>query len=176
MAKFYKALYYLFIAALLSIGLLLIGTLFPIPGNYEVKVVLSGSMEPAIKKGSMVVVRPVDLYKTGDVITFGKDDKENIPTTHRIIAERVENGNLLFTTKGDANDDPDGKEVRESEVIGKVVFDIPYLGFILDMARKPIGFVILIVIPAVLVVFDEVIKIWAEIKKMRNKKNERRQE
>ena len=172
MQKLYKAGYYLFSAALLGVGILLIATLFPVPGNYEVKVVLSGSMEPAIKVGSLAIVKPVELYKTGDVITFGKDDRNNIPTTHRIIAEQVVSGEFIFTTKGDANDDPDAREVREDEIIGKVIFDIPYLGFILDMARKPLGFVILIGIPAGLVAFDEIGKILREIKKMRSKKKD----
>lgn len=172
MRKLYKAGYYLFIATLLGVGILLITTLFPIPGNYEVKVVLSGSMEPAIKTGSLVVVKPMELYKTGDIITFGKDDKNNIPTTHRIIAERVESGNFIFTTQGDANDDPDGKEVRASEIIGKVILDIPYLGFVLDMARKPLGFLVLVGIPAALVVSDEARKIFAEVRRMRKKKED----
>lgn len=176
MKKLYKAGYYLFIVALLGVGILLVSTLFPIPGNYDVKIVLSGSMEPAIKTGSVVVVKPTDLYKTGDIITFGKDDKNNIPTTHRIIDSRVEAGKMIYKTKGDANGDPDGSEVRESEIIGKVILDIPYLGFILDMARKPLGFVILIGIPAGLVAFDEGRKIFVEIRRMKKKKNEKEQE
>jgi signal peptidase I len=170
MKKLYTAGYYLFIAALVSVGVLLIITLFPIPGNYEIKIVLSGSMEPALKTGSIVVVKPVDVYEIGDVITFGKDTKRDVPTTHRIVEARFESGKARFITKGDANDNVDGKEVREDEVIGKVLLSVPYLGFLLDLARKPIGFAFLIGVPAVAIVSDELRKVWREVGKMKKGK------
>ena len=77
---------------------------------------------------------------------------------------------MIYKTKGDANDDPDVREVREGEVIGKVLFSIPFLGYMIDFAKKPIGFGLLIIIPAVIVMFDEVRKIWREVKKMRTKR------
>ena len=139
--------------------------LIPIPGNYEVKIVQSGSMEPKIKTGSIVVIKPDDSYGVGDIITFGKDTRRDVPTTHRIVSDKVESGVFVYTTKGDANEDTDPHEVRKSEVIGKVVFSVPYVGYLLDFARKPIGFILLIVFPAGVVVFDEVMSIWREVKK-----------
>src|SRR3989338_8215020 len=58
--------------------------LLPIKGNIEIKIVKSGSMEPAIKTGSIVVIKPASLYGVGDVITFGEDSRTTYPTTHRI--------------------------------------------------------------------------------------------
>ena len=142
----------------------------PIKGNYEIKIVLSGSMEPAIKVGSIVIIKPADTYEIGDIITFGKDDRDNVPTTHRIVEMRVIEGELRFMTKGDANDDSDFREVTENQIIGKVLLDIPWLGFLLDTAKKPLGFAILIGIPALAIVADEVKKIWKEVKKIKGKK------
>ena len=167
MKVLFNTAYYLFLAAVLAIGLLLIGSLVPIPGNIEVKIVQSGSMEPSIKVGSIVVVKPSDSYAVNDVITFGEDTREEIPTTHRIISERIEGGVALYTTKGDANSSVDPQEIREDEIIGKVLLDIPFLGFILDFARQPLGFVLIIGVPAALVIFDEAAKIWKEIRKIR---------
>lgn len=169
MNKIYKIFYYLFIIAVFSIGALLLTTLFKTPGNYQVKIVKSGSMEPAIKTGSIVVIKPGAEYKVGEIITFGKDDKKNIPTSHRIEAVRMVQGKMLYTTKGDANNASDSKEISQNEIIGKVVFRLPYLGYVLDMAKKPIGFVLLVVIPALAIVYDEVVKIWKEVKKMRRR-------
>lgn len=166
----FRTLYYSFIGAIVLLGILLISTLVSIPGNFEVKIVQSGSMEPAIKTGSIVIVKPVELYKIGDIITFGKDTRDQIPTTHRIIEMKVVGGELRFITKGDANDDRDNREVKESEIIGKVLFDVPFVGFILDMAKKPIGFAILIGVPALAIISDEIMKIWKEAKRIRNEK------
>ena len=168
--KLSKIGYGLLIAFLVLIGGLLIFSMVPIEGNFQIKIVLSGSMEPEIKVGSVVIVKPVDRYEVGDVVTFGKDDRDNIPTTHRILDVRVVDGEMRFITKGDANEDRDGRELTADGIIGKVLFDIPYLGFILDMAKKPLGFAILIGIPAVIIVSDEFRKIWKEARRIRDKK------
>lgn len=173
---FFKSIYYIFLTALIVIGGLFLVSVLPIPGNIDVKIVQSGSMEPAIKVGSVVVIKPSKKYDVNDVITFGKDTKVDVPTTHRIIDERVVSGTTLYTTKGDANEDKDIKEVRDSEIIGKVLISIPYLGYILDFAKKPIGFALLIGIPAVIVIYDEVRNIFTETKKMRRKKDENEEE
>ena len=164
--------YYVIVAAILGVALLLTASLLPITGNYKIKVVLSGSMEPAIKTGSIVVIKPTDLYKVGDIITFGKDTKKDIPTTHRIVEARAVEGEMIFTTKGDANNGNDASEVKENAVAGKVLFSAPYAGYLIDFAKKPVGFILLISIAAGCVVFDEVRKIWREIRKMKGKKEE----
>ena len=162
--------YYLVITIILSVAVLLTASLLPIPGNYQIKVVLSGSMEPAIHTGSIVIIKPADTYKVDDIITFGKDTKKDVPTTHRIMEMSVVSGEILYKTKGDANNGIDSQEVKESEVVGKVLFSVPYAGYLIDLAKKPIGFILLITIPAACVVIGEIKKIWIEAKKMKMKK------
>ncbi len=166
MKSLLKIPYYILILGVMSTGLLLLTTLVPIPGNFSVKIVKSGSMEPAIKTGGIVVIRPSQSYGVGDVITFGKDTKTQIPTTHRI----VEIAGSSFITKGDANDTVDLALVKKSDVRGKVIFSLPYVGFILDFARKPFGFILLVGLPASLVILDEIVKIWREIRRLRQNK------
>ena len=168
--KFFKIIYYALMAGIIAIAVLLIVSIFPITGNIETKIVLSGSMEPAIKTGSIVVIKPEDNYKIGDIITFGKDTKKDIPTTHRIIKMRASSGEILYRTKGDANGGPDGNETNKKSVIGKVLFSIPYLGYILDFAKKPLGFILLVGIPAGIIIIDELKKIWMEVRKIKKKK------
>lgn len=170
--RFSKIGYYILVSGIAILGALLIFSMLPIPGNYQIKIVLSGSMEPAIKTGSIVVVKPAKVYEIGDTVTFGEDTREKVPTTHRIVEMHVVSGESRYITRGDANGGNDGKEITEDEIIGKVLFSIPYLGFILDIARKPIGFAFLIGIPALAIISEEFMKIWREMKKMRNKKED----
>lgn len=165
-----KIAYGLFVTLLVGVAALLLVTLLPITGNAEIKIVKSGSMEPTIPTGSVVAVMPSKAYKVGDVITFGKDTKTQIPTTHRIIAERAEGNQTYFTTKGDANEEQDPREVPAREIIGKVLFHVPYAGYILDFARQPMGFVLLIGFPAAMIVFDESINIYREVVRIRRRK------
>lgn len=174
MNALFKTAYYILLAGIASVAILLAVSIFPIHGNYEVKIVLSGSMEPAIKTGSVVIIKPSDNYKVGDIITFGKDTKKDIPTTHRIVEARAAEGIMIYRTKGDANNSPDAKEVRQKEIIGKEIFTIPYLGYLLEFAKRPIGFLLIILVPALVIAGDEVKKIWKEVKRLREekKKNE----
>jgi len=172
MNKVFKTIYYVFLGAIALIALLLIASLLPIPGNYKVLTVLSGSMQPAIKMGSVVVVRPASDYKIGDIITFGPYSKTKPPTTHRIADIKVVNGQPIYITKGDANNAPDTREIQKKDVVGKVLFDAPYVGFAVDVARKPFGFALIIIVPAALIIFDESKKIVGEIKKRKEEKHD----
>lgn len=172
-----------FYAAVGLIVLLLLSSALPIPGGWKTFVVQSGSMEPSIKTGGIVVVKPTTLtgsgeagsYQVGDVITFGPRTKTKSPTTHRII-EVTADGN--YVTKGDANSDQDLRTVSRYEVIGRVLFSLPYLGYAVAAAQKPWGFMIIVVIPAAIIIWEEAGKIWREIQKKRDYKQrvEKREE
>jgi len=169
--KIFKIIYYIVIAFIALVAVLLVVSIFPITGNFKIMIVQSGSMQPVIKMGSIVAIRPVDDYKIGDVITF-QIAKNKEPVTHRIYDIKVVGGEPKYITKGDANNAPDQREVSQREVIGKVLFDIPYLGYVVNFAQKPIGFSLIIIIPALVIIFDEARKIYNEIKKKKAKKAE----
>ena len=87
-------------------------------------VVQTGSMEPAIPTGSLILIQNTKNYKVGDIVTYL--DKRNIAVTHRIVAV---NGDMI-TTQGDANNAKD-RPFEADQIIGKVQFTIPSIGRIL---------------------------------------------
>lgn len=123
------------ILAFALVGVRLIG--------FNVYTVLSGSMEPEIKTGSIIYVKSIDYkeLKEGDIITYMIAD--NTVVTHRIIEVIPDEENpdvIRFATKGDANLSPDGGDpVHYKNVIGKQVFTIPYLGYVSDYITSPPG-------------------------------------
>jgi len=161
--------YGIFLVLLVALAVLLAASMLPVPGNYRVLTVLSGSMEPAIHTGSVVAVAPAADYKIGEVITFGAISKTETPVTHRIKDIKIVDGQPVYITKGDANNATDSKEVPRSEVKGKVLFSIPYLGYALNFVKQPLGFALVIIIPAVLIIWEEAKKIWSEITKNKKK-------
>lgn len=173
--KIGKIGYYGFFGALGALAVVMLVSVFPIPGNYQFMVVQSGSMEPTIKIGSVVLVKPASAYQIGDIITFKGGFRnargENLPVTHRIVEMRVDSGVPLYTMKGDANDSVDTREIGKGQIIGKVLFDIPYVGYAVEAARTPYGFLSLIIIPAALIGYDQVARIWKEVKRMKQEKN-----
>ena len=93
-------------------------------------VIMSPSMEPAYSTGSVVYVKKVDAHaiKPGDVITFRLSDDS--AATHRVTEIIDAGGELMFRTKGDANEQGDAMPLLERDILGKVVTDIPLLGYI----------------------------------------------
>lgn len=103
-------------------------------------VVLSGSMEPVIKTGSIVLVQTREKnIKTGDIVLY-QSGMQNV--THR-IAGQTEEG---YITKGDANKACDPIPVKRNQVKGKVAGSIPYLGYVVLFFRTPRGVCFLIFI------------------------------
>jgi signal peptidase I len=161
--KIFKTIYYLILTVIAVVALFLILSVIPVKGGYKTMIVLSGSMEPKIHTGSIVAIKPEKEYRVGDVITFGENTKTKTPTTHRIFEIKDENGIKTYITKGDANNAPDQKPVTEKEILGKVLFSVPYAGYAVAAAQKPVGFMLIIVVPAVIIIYDEAQKIKREI-------------
>ncbi|MDX8360801.1 signal peptidase I SipW [Cytobacillus sp. IB215316] len=120
--------------------------------GYQVKTVLSGSMEPSIKAGSIIAVKPggdMTRFNKGDVITYMRD--ENVLITHRVIDVRNENGDVFYTTKGDNNATPDTNEVWSKQVVAEYDgFTIPYMGYIANYSKSKVGSATLLLVPAIL--------------------------
>lgn len=125
-------------------------------------VVLSGSMEPQISPGDVVVVdqRPTDAIAEGDVITFVRGEGQE-PVTHRVADVEQRGGTRVFTTKGDANEDVDPQPIPAENVIGEVTLTIPYIGHVIQFAQRPVGFVVLVLLPLGLLGLSEV---WAVVR------------
>jgi len=166
MKKILKTIYYVVIGVVVFIALLIIVSAFPVAGNIKMFTVLSGSMEPKIHTGSAVIVKPVSDYKVGDVITFGKIAKGSVPTTHRIVDQKVQDGNVVYMTKGDANDVSDDNEIPKEEIVGRELFSIPWLGYIINFVQKPFGLMLVIIIPSIIIIYNQIQNIGKEIKKM----------
>lgn len=110
-------------------------------------IVTSGSMEPYLKTGSIVISIKEKEYENGDVIVF---DSSNYLIIHRI--ESVSGSN--FITKGDANTTVDAKSVSREQVLGRVFLSAPYVGYFLKFCLTFPGFLLLVVFPAVFILLS----------------------
>lgn len=154
MKALFRMLYIVLGILMAGVIILLVGSMIPVAG-FQTRIVTSGSMEPAIKTGSIVIVRPSEVYEDGDIITFYERGKEELPTTHRIIGSELAEGRLQFITQGDANKDPDQRPVSADQVVGRVVAVAPGFGYVLAFARTWYGLLLLVGLPFLLVVVEE---------------------
>lgn len=132
-------------------------------------VVNSGSMEPKIHTGSVVIDHKADNYKVGDVITFKISGSANT-ATHRIVTVNNDGTGVTYQVKGDANNSPDPDLVPAANIVGKVKFSIPLVGYLVAFIKTLPGLVIFIIIPATIVVYQELINIKTEIQGLKKAK------
>ena len=137
----------------------------PFTEDKQFFVVMSGSMEPSIKTGSMVLVdKSYKDFKENDVITFNTPRTKKT-VTHRITTIKEENiessevKQTVMSTKGDANTAFDPWVLLEEHIVGKVKFSIPYIGYLVNFSKTPKGFILIVVVPGLLIVFDEIMSI-----------------
>ena len=149
-------------------------------------IVFSGSMEPAIKTGSVVVSVPKDTYLPGDIVTFQAGEPsgpEAFSNNKNMVTHRIEfkqypegiNGNPTYLTSGDANKTFDQGEIKNENIYGKVTFIAPYLGYFANFGKTPYGFILLVIVPATIVIYEELKSLGIELlrgaKKIRRKGN-----
>ena len=109
----------------------LVGNQLPMPFGYGAAVVLSGSMEPELSEGDLIIVKEVNEYQKGDVVVF---QDPNSLVVHRII--HLDDDSVI--TKGDANNVAD-EPIEKASIKGKVVVSIPYIGILVDLIKTPVG-------------------------------------
>lgn len=98
-------------------------------------VVMSGSMEPSIKTGSLILINTTDKdINEGDIIAFHSGKAE---VAHRVVEITPEG----YVTKGDANETRDFSTVSANMVIGKIPFWIPALGYVIRWFSAPAGII-----------------------------------
>jgi len=160
MKKVFKIGYNLILAVLFLFLLVVAGTFLPIPGNYKIFTVQSGSMEPKVPMGSLIFVKSAPEYGVGDVITI-KAGRNTV--THRVVEKKGSGGEATYRTKGDANEEADPEETSGQNVVGKTIFNLPYVGYPIGYARTKTGFILLVIIPATIIIYEELYKIKEEI-------------
>lgn len=105
--------------------------------------VLTNSMQPEFSAGDLIFIKEVDVsdISVGDIITYWLDENKSI--THRVTKLVGEE----FVTKGDNNNVEDEKLVTGEQVMGELVFIIPFGGYIASFASSPIGLLLFILLP-----------------------------
>ena len=131
--------------------------------GWQLGFVRTGSMEPALPTGSLVVMSPItaDEVEAGMVVQFVDPRDASRSVTHRVMrVHRDDDGNLSLVTKGDANSDRDTAEVPPENVRAKVRWHVGGLGLVLWQLQWPRALVFVLV-PALLVGLGAIFRLAA---------------
>lgn len=126
----------------------LAGDLVPMPMGVGATVVLSGSMEPTLSTGDLLIIAKQDSYQVDDVVVF---QANRMAVVHRIVelyekpvqGEDGEEIQQMAITQGDANNTPDDP-IQVSQIKGTVVFRLPIVGYLINMIKTPIGTILIL--------------------------------
>jgi signal peptidase I len=129
--------------------------------GYQTFTILSGSMEPAIGTGDLVLDERISAAdaRVGDVITFPEPGTRRL-ITHRLVHKRVASGLARMRTKGDANDAPERWSIPADGQIGRVAFSVPKGGYVSAYVNGRDVQLMLVVVPALLLGILELVRIW----------------
>jgi signal peptidase len=100
--------------------------------GYRPLVERSGSMEPAIGAGDLLVAREISAHalRTGDVVTFPDAVRPGVLLTHRVVAVRRLGARVDVTTRGDANRTPEQWSIAAGDRVGRLALSVPRLGYV----------------------------------------------
>ncbi len=154
-SKFVSILQYIIIIAMVAFNILFVSKAIKNPNKtpdlFGIKtfVIISGSMEPNINIGDMVIVKIADEpYMVGDIIAFREG---NTVIVHRIVKKIDEDGKIKYQTKGDNNNAVDKNLVEENRIEGVYKFKIPMVGNVFMFIYK--NFVIIIIILLIIMIY-----------------------
>lgn len=131
--------------------------------GYSIHRIVSGSMEPTLEIGDVILsteVKDTSDVHVGDIVTFQGDSRfDNQKVTHRVLVSSYDDGkgNIVIVTKGDANAIDDG-EINFSDVESKFVAKVSFLSDIYNFFFSPWGLIIFIFL-LLLIFFDEILNI-----------------
>ena len=121
----------------------LVGNHLPMPFGIGAAVVLSGSMEPELSVGDLILVKETDEIEVNDIVVY---QQMSSLIVHRVIDVQDD----VITTQGDANNVAD-EPVSVDTVKGKVFLSVPYVGNIVNFLKTPVGILLTILAAIALV-------------------------
>ena len=136
-------------------------------GGIKSFTVLTGSMSPLIPAGSIVYSMKKSDYNKGDIITF---DQGGVTVNHRVVEKITDNNKVFYLTRGDANNATDSQPVMAENVVGKVELFVPEVGKLTMFLKTLPGFMLLVIIPALIFIGFELFNTKRELEKEIEKK------
>jgi signal peptidase len=149
---------WLIFALLVFLAFVVMSPMLPTKKFLLTYIVSSGSMEPTIQTGSIAFVKPVEKkeIKKGDIITFLSPKDQKLTILHRVFKIKNTKNVLSFETKGDNNNAEDNWEVPAVNLQGRYLFSVPLLGHIAALMKKPLGFILMIGVPALFLIILQI--------------------
>jgi len=136
--------------------------LVPLAFHARPLTVMSGSMEPTIHTGDVVMSRqvPPAQLQRGDIVSFRDPERGGLLVTHRVRTITRKGDKFTFITKGDANNSSERWRVAATDRVGHTMYRIPAIGRVLAFSHTRQGILMLVLLPLLVLAGLEIVSIW----------------
>jgi signal peptidase len=123
---------------------------------------LSGSMEPTISPGDVVINEGIEPWEAqvGDIVTFRDPQDPSKLLTHRVVSTKDTGSRIAFVTQGDANNTQEHWRVPATGEVGRLAYIVPWVGHLAVLTRTRLGWGLLVGIPLLAILIEELVRIW----------------
>jgi signal peptidase len=170
---------FLLAITILSVVVVWRAFVFVLRTEYPFQTPTSDSMVPTLRVGDLLIVQgglnASDLCAhpgDGDIIVFRDPRNPNNLVVHRAIEKSQIGNKWYFKTKGDNNNGPDPWQVPEDNLVGKVIFGVPLLGYVKIVLGTPTGIAACILSLAFLFFIENIVMSDRKGKNSKRAKNE----
>ena len=149
--------------AALGLGAGLVTALvLPVLVGYRTLAVMSGSMEPTLSTGDIIVTRRIVplAARVGDIVTFKDPTRGGRLVTHRVRRLQVDGEVVQLETKGDANNTEERWSISTRGQIGRVVYRMPRFGYLVRAVASPPYRLVLVCVPTMIIGAWALLRIW----------------
>lgn len=126
----------------------------PMIFGWGAAIVQTGSMEPNVPVGTLIIIHEEESYAVGDVVTY--IDYRDWSITHRVISVTGDAGQYI-TTQGDANNVAD-PVFEKTAIVGRMVYMIEGVGSVVEWVQQPIVIGSIALLLIVCIVWDGVVR------------------
>lgn len=149
-------------AAGIVAAILVLAIAVPLAFGARPYTVLTGSMEPTISAGDVVVDERISplAARVGDVVTFKDPEDQSRQITHRVVRIRPAGSHVWFITQGDANNTFERWRIAADGHLGRVLYAVPWVGHAAVLVHTTWGLALLVIVPVLLLALDELLRIW----------------
>jgi len=162
-----KILYWSVLAILAFLSCFLAASSLHTSSPIRLFAVQSRSMSPSLPAGSLIFVQATPNYEPGEIISFKVDSSV---ITHRIQEIHLNGDQAVYLTKGDANKNLDTQSVTQDQIIGKMMFSLPYFGYLISLAKTKLGLLVIIGLPTFLILYYPIKNLNKKLKKRKKNK------
>ena len=139
--------------------------------KFSIYTIVSQSMEPTISVYDVIVntkINSIEDVKVNDVVTFISTWQvtQGMTITHRVVGTKIlDDGSKCLITRGDNNTQEDQSCVKEENIIGITKAVIPGLGKIQFFLSSKLGWIVVIILPALYIIIKDLLKVLKIVKK-----------